>query len=104
VNTTPRFTSIRAAAGAYNVAVITRGIREFVQRDWAAVRACKDRYWGERIARLGPLEGWRIAEELRQQALRQDPEWPGADRRRQDLHFHVSVAERLHRAGSARRA
>jgi len=83
--------------------VIARGIREFLDRDWAAVRASKDRYWGDRIARLGPLEGWRIAEELRQQALRQDPAWPGADRRREDVRFHVHLAQLLHRAGSTRR-
>jgi hypothetical protein len=51
--------------------VITRGIREFVARDWLAVREAKDAYWGERIARLGPGEGFRIADELRRQALLQ---------------------------------
>ena len=83
--------------------MITRGIREFVKRDWAAARASKDQYWGDRIARLGPLEGWRIAEELRQQALRQDRDWPGADCRREDLRFHMDVAQRFRRAGSTRR-
>jgi hypothetical protein len=49
--------------------VITRGIREFVARDWAAVRESKDAYWGARIARLGPLEAFRIGEALPRIAL-----------------------------------
>jgi hypothetical protein len=84
--------------------VITRGIRDLVTRDWAAVRASKDRYWGERIARLGPIEGWRIAGELRRQALLQNPAWPDAALRREDLLAHLRLAERLRRAGAARRA
>ena len=32
--------------------VITRGIHEFVSRDWAAARDSKDRYWGERKSRI----------------------------------------------------
>jgi hypothetical protein len=55
---------------------ITRGIREFLSRDWDAAREAKDVYWGERVARLGPLEGWRMADELRRQALLQDHGWP----------------------------
>jgi hypothetical protein len=65
--------------------VITRGIREFVSRDWAAARDGKDTYWGERITRLGPLQGLRIADELRRQALVHDPSWPHATSRRDDL-------------------
>ena len=83
--------------------VITRGIREFVSRDWGAAREAKDAYWGERVARLGPLEGWRIADELRRQALLQHPGWPHAEDRRRDVLDHVRLAERLHRADSARR-
>jgi hypothetical protein len=83
---------------------ITRGIREFVSREWGSAREAKDAYWGERVARLGPLEGLRIAEELRRQALLRDPAWPHADDRRQDLLSHARLAELLHRAGSARRA
>ncbi len=92
-----------ATRGIYNGVVITRGIREFVSRDWDAARESKDAYWGERIARLGPLEGLRIADELRQQALLQDPTWPHDDERRQDLLVHVRVAELFRRAGTTRR-
>ena len=60
--------------------VITRGIREFVERDWRAVREAKDRYWGDRISVLGAREGFRIAEELRSQAVARDSSWPDAFR------------------------
>lgn len=75
--------------------MIARGIREFVARDWSAVRAAKDAYWADRIERLGAWEGIRVAEQLRQQALLQNPEWPSADDRRRDLDAHVRLAERL---------
>jgi len=80
--------------------VITRGIREFVARDWDAARNAKDAYWSERIARLGPLEGFRIADQLRRQALAQDPAWPHPADRHQDLLSHIRVSELLRRADS----
>ena len=83
--------------------MITRGIRELVARDWAAARRNKERYWGERIARLGALEGFRVAEELRRQMLERHPGWPDAETREADLAFHVTLAERYRRAGAARR-
>ena len=88
----------------YNDRVITRGIREFVSRDWNAARKAKDAYWGERIARLGPLESFRIAEELRRQALTHDPAWPHPADRRADLLSHIRVAGLLRRASPPRRA
>src|SRR3989304_9441497 len=90
-------------AARYHEIVIARGIREFVSREWGAARDAKDAYWGERIARLGPLEGFRIAEELRRQALLQNPGWPHPDDRRRDLDSPVRPAELLHRAGPPRR-
>lgn len=83
--------------------MITRGIRSYMDRDWAAVRASKDAYWAERIDRLGAIEGLRIAEQLRLQVLRRDPEWPSADQRREDLAHHVHFAEKLRRADRSRR-
>jgi hypothetical protein len=83
--------------------VITRGIREFVARDWLAAREAKDTYWGERIARLGPVEGMRIADELRRQVLLQNAAWPSPADRRQDVLSHARLAELFQRAGSARR-
>ena len=34
--------------------VISRDIRAYLARDWAAARDAKDAYWAERIERLGP--------------------------------------------------
>jgi hypothetical protein len=83
--------------------MVTRGIREFVSRDWSAAREAKDAYWGERVARLGALEGLRVAEELRRQALLRDPDWPRPADRREDLLAHARLADLLRRAGPARR-
>ena len=83
--------------------MITRGIREYVARDWAAVRDSKDAYWGARIARLGPIEAFRVAGELWRQARLQDPSWPDAASRREDLQMHVALVQLLRRADSARR-
>ena len=83
--------------------MITDGLRAFVARDWGAARASKDAYWAERISRLGPLEGIRIAEELRRQAIQQHPEWPDSGQRQDDLRGHARLAELFRRAGAARR-
>jgi hypothetical protein len=83
---------------------VTRGIREFMARDWAAPRRLKDAYWGARIARLGPDEGLRIADELRRQMQLQDSSWPSAALRDADLAAHIRLADLFQRAGAARRA
>jgi hypothetical protein len=83
--------------------VIARGIRDYVSRDWAAVRRAKDLYWRQRIVRLGPAEGVRVAEQLRQQAVARDPAWPSPADRHADLQAHVRLAGRLRRARPARR-
>ena len=87
----------------YNDAVITSGIREFMSRDWRAVREAKDAYWGERILRLGPLEGLRIGDELRRQMIAQDASWPRPADRREDLLVHVRLSECFRRADSTSR-
>jgi hypothetical protein len=84
--------------------VITRGIREFVARDWAAVRENKDAYWGARIARLGPLEAFRVGEALRQQARQNAPSWPDEASRNDDLSGHIRLAALFRRADAIRRA
>ena len=83
--------------------MITRGIQEYVSRDWDRLRRAKDDYWGERIQRLGPMEAFRIAEELRRQALLLNPGWPNTDDRRQDFEAHARLAELLKRASPTRR-
>ena len=65
--------------------MISSGIRAFMARDWRSARAAKDAYWAERIARNGPLEGLRIADELRKQALLHNPDWPDAAARQRDI-------------------
>ena len=84
--------------------MVTRGIREFVSRDWQAVRDAKDTYWAERVRRLGPLEALRIADELRRQAVLQRPDWPDAASRQDDLRHHVRMTELFARVDAARRA
>jgi hypothetical protein len=83
--------------------MITRGIREFVSRDWDAVRRSKDAYWANRIARLGPLEALRIADELRRYVLLHNPGWPDVALRSADLESHARLSRLLRRADSARR-
>jgi hypothetical protein len=84
--------------------VITRGIREFVQRDWTTVRENKDTYWAARIKRLGAVEGLRIADELRRQMLLLNPEWPDTQLREDDVLAHARLARLLQRASPTRRA
>jgi hypothetical protein len=43
--------------------VFSQDVQAYVARDWAAVRDAKDACWAERLSRLGPAEGLRIAEE-----------------------------------------
>lgn len=83
--------------------MITRGIRELVDRDWEAVRDNTDTYWSERIARLGPIEACRMAEELRRFALMQHPEWPDPAMRADDLDAHIHLSALFRRAGTTRR-
>jgi hypothetical protein len=80
--------------------MVTRGIRAFVDRDWASARRAKDAYWAARIAERGAADGVRIADDLRREAQLLDPSWPSDDQRREDLRAHVRLAERFRRAGS----
>lgn len=82
--------------------VITREIRRYVSRDWAAARASKDAFWATRIAQLGPIEGLRIADELRRQVVRQNPGWPTDEDRQDDLAAHTRLSELLRRASRPR--
>jgi hypothetical protein len=83
--------------------VLTRDIRRYVSRDWKAARDAKDAYWADRIGRLGPIEGLRIADELRRQVIRLHPGWPDVEDRRRDLADHIKLAERLRRVPYPRR-
>jgi len=92
----------RAVGSARMGGVITREIRSYVSRDWAAARASKDAFWATRIARLGPIEGLRIADELRRQVVRQNPGWPNDEERHDDLAAHTRLSELLRRASRPR--
>ena len=83
--------------------MITRNIRTFMSRDWRRARDAKDDWWAERVRRLGPAEAFRIADELRRQALAQHPDWPDAASRADDLRHHVRLAELFARADAIRR-
>jgi hypothetical protein len=83
--------------------MITDNIDAYMSRDWDAVRRWKDEYCAERIARLGPMEAFRIAEGLRQQALWINPSWPSPAERREDLAAHERLAEAFRRAAAATR-
>jgi hypothetical protein len=78
--------------------MISRDIRAYLARDWAAARDAKDAYWAERIERLGPAEGLRIGEELRLQAQLLNPAWPSEADRREDFLAHVRLRALLDRA------
>ena len=78
--------------------MITRDIRRYMSRDWQAVRDAKDAYWAHRIARLGPREALRVADELRRQMRAQHPGWPSREDREADLAAHSRLSERLRRA------
>jgi hypothetical protein len=78
--------------------VITRGIREFMSRDWHAVRERKDRHWADRIEALGAPEGLRIADELRRHVVGLQSGWPSDADRQADLDTHVRVSRLLRRA------
>ena len=82
---------------------ITTGIRAFMARDWQRARDFKDAHWAERIAHLGPQEGLRIADRLRRQAILENPDWPDAQSRREDLGSHNRLADLFARADAARR-
>lgn len=84
--------------------MVTRGIRDFMARDWAATRRLKDAYWADRIDRLGAGEGLRIAGELWRQMRLQDPTWPNAESRLADIASHVRLGALLRRVDAARRA
>jgi hypothetical protein len=83
--------------------MVVRNIQDYTNRDWESVRVFKDRYWRDRIERLGVAEAFRIAEELRRQVAGRDRSWPGDEARHEDLLAHARLAEVFQRADAARR-
>jgi hypothetical protein len=74
------------------------GLREYMARDWAAVRESKEAALAERLDRLGPAESLRMADELRQfaRSVGSDPAAP--DLRAADLEAHERLSALLRRA------
>jgi hypothetical protein len=75
------------------------GLREYMARDWAAVRESKERYWSESLSAADRI---RLAESLRLSVLAATPSWPSEENRVNDLDAHVQLAGRIRRAGTAR--
>ncbi|MEM9798960.1 MAG: hypothetical protein AAGA20_01455 [Planctomycetota bacterium] len=63
-------------------------ILAFVQRDWAAVRSAKERYWAESAAARGFEDGLRASGALWLHVRAIDPEWPTAESRAEDFAHH----------------
>lgn len=74
------------------------GLREYLARDWEAVRESKERYWSEE---LSAAERIRLAESLRPSAIATSRGWPSDADRDEDLESHVRLARALRRAGPA---
>ena len=72
---------------------ITAGVREFMACNRQRVCDFRDGDWAERIERPGPVEGLRMAHELRQQAIIENLDWPDVRSRREDLESPRIYAE-----------
>ncbi len=77
---------------------LTDGLREYMARDWAAVRESKERSLAERLDRLGPAESLRMADELRRFARSVGSDPAAADLRAADLEAHQRLSALLRRA------
>jgi len=93
-------TCLRANRGTM-AAMDRERVRAFAIRDYEAVAREKAHYWAERIERLGPAEGMRAAELLREHVRAVRPEWPTPDDRAADLAAHVHLCALLSRASRA---
>ena len=70
--------------------------------DHAAADRVRTAYWVERLRRLGPAEGFRVADALRRRVRTVRPDWPDRAEREADLAAHTAVHEALRRAGRPR--
>jgi hypothetical protein len=76
-------------------------IRAYVSRDWATVQEQKRRSWAERLARMGPAEGIRLADDMRRYVVSIRPDWPTPGDRAPDLASHIELCALLRRADAA---
>ena len=79
-------------------------IRAYVERDWSAVQALKERYWAERKRALTPERALRIGDELRRYVKTLRPDWPDKEQGEADLRVHLRVSELLRRVPSPTRS
>lgn len=86
-----------AVPGRYNAFVRPQDIRVYLDRDWQAVAAEKDRYWVEQRERGGIEWAFEVADELRRHVLALQPSWPSIDDRDSDLAVHSRVSASLRR-------
>ena len=77
---------------------LTDGLRDYLARDWTAVRESKDAALAERLDRLGPAESLRMADELRRFARSVGADPAAADLRAADLEAHERLCALLRRA------
>ena len=74
------------------------GLREYMARDWEAVRESKEAALAERLDRLGPAESLRMADELRRFARSVGSDPAATDFRAADLEAHRRLSALLRRA------
>jgi hypothetical protein len=78
-------------------------VSDYLNREWDRVREVGEAYLTLRKRALGPVEGLRLSDELRKQAIASHPEFPGRRERERDLRAHARVAELLRNAEKTRR-
>ena len=81
--------------------MLTRGIREYVARDWQAARTPRTPMGVESLA--SAREGLRIADELRRQSPGAAARLALSNERRADLLAHVRLASLFRRAAATSR-
>jgi hypothetical protein len=71
-------------------------IREFVQRDWAAVEDESASFWAAHARTMTPSARMELSAALFHHVRTIRPSWPSATEREADLAHHNRVAEVLH--------
>jgi hypothetical protein len=91
----------RSTGAGYNCTVITRGIREYMARDWAAFARLKRDYWAAQYRAHGAAPALRAAWQLVEYARVVIPGYPAPADRAADLDHHRVMRDRLDRAARA---
>jgi hypothetical protein len=75
-----------------------RDVRAYAERDWAAARAAKDRYWASKFAVEGATATLAASEALRRHMRLIRPTWPSDAERQADFVHHVALKAMIDRA------